>query len=45
MSPPKGKYRMVIPETNDDGDIDEIVEIEIKSVTWDVAEKRVILNW
>lgn len=45
MSPPKAEYRMMVPITNEDGDIDEIEMVEVTSITWDIADKRLILNW
>lgn len=39
------QYHVMIPVSNEDGDIDELECVEVISVTWDIAEKRLILNW
>lgn len=41
----RGKYKVVVPTDNADGDIDEIIEVPIKDVIWDDAEQRFILIW
>lgn len=37
-------FRVVIA-SEQTGDIDEIEELPIKNLVWDVAEKRLILEW
>lgn len=41
----RGEYKVIIPEDPHVGDIDEIVPIEVVSVTWDDGDRRLIINW
>ena len=40
----KAEFKVMVP-VEPDGDIDEVEMYEIRKLTWDIAEKRLILEW